>query len=53
MSTNGMSTNSVSTSASNCYGIKLGYISPGKCYSSPFTSDAAIAIAIAIDVVRA
>ena len=48
-----MSTNSISTSASIYYRIKLGYISLGKRYSFPFTSDAAIAIAIAIAVVRA
>ena len=53
MSTNSMSTNSISTSASIYYRIKLGYIGPGKRYSSPFTSDAAIAIATAIAVVRA
>ena len=48
MSTNSISTNSISTSTSIYRGIKLGYISPGKRYSSPFASDAAIAIAIAI-----
>ena len=53
ISTNSMSTNSISTSASIYRGIKLGYIGPGKYYSSPFTSDAAIAIAIAIAAVRA
>ena len=48
-----MSTNGISTSTSIYYRIKLGYISPGKRYSSPFTSNTAIAIAIAIAVVRA
>ena len=53
MSTNGISTNGISTSASIYYGIKLGYIGPGKRYSSPFASNATIAIAIAIAIVRA
>ena len=53
MSTNSISTNSISTSASIYYGIKLEYVSLGKRYSSPFTSDAAIAIAIAIAVAAA
>ena len=48
-----MSTNSISTSASIYYRIKLEYISPGKRYSFPFASDAAIATAIAIAVARA
>ena len=48
-----MSTNGISTSASICRGIKLGYIGPGKRYSFPFASDAAVAIAIAIAAVRA
>ena len=53
MSTNGISTNGISTSASIYYRIKLGYISPGKRYTSPFASNAAVAIAIAIAVARA
>ena len=53
ISTNSISTNSISTSASIYYGIELGYIGPGKRYTSPFASNAAIAIAIAIAVVRA
>ena len=51
--TNGISTNSISTSASIYYRIKLEYISLGKRYSSPFASNTTIAIAIAIAVVRA
>ena len=47
-----MSTNSISTSASIYYRIKLEYISLGKYYSFPFTSTT-VAIAIAIAVVRA
>ena len=53
MSTNSMSTNSISTSASIYYRIKLGYISPGKRYSFLFASNAAIAIAIATAAVKA
>ena len=43
----------MSTNGSIYRGIEPGYVGPGKRYSSPFTSDAAIAIAIAIAVVRA
>ena len=43
----------MSINSSIYYRIKLGYIGLGKRYSSPFTSDAAIAIAIAIAIVRA
>ena len=48
MAINSISTNSISTSASIYYGIKLVYISVGEHYSFPFVSAAA-----AIAVVRA
>ena len=46
ISTNSISTNSISTSTFIYYRIKLGYVSLGKRYSFPFTSDATIAITV-------
>ena len=53
ISTDGISTNGISTSASICRRIELGYVGPGKRYSSPFTSNATVAIATATAIVRA